>query len=178
MTNVNGVNYAQQAVPVAQQQIYAQQAIPQYITTPYPNDTFVSSKQEKKSNHTAGKLLLTAAAVVGGAVIARKTGLKNYTKITENATWKQKLANVAVTVADKSTEYGAKGVNYGKKGIAKAKEAVNKLIANFGKKGAKAAETAKEVKIAGYLPTPEQALQTQLKCPNVTKLADGSITFS
>ena len=151
MTNVNGVNYAQQVTPIAYQ-TYAQQTVPQYITAPYANDAFVSSKtQEKKSNHPIAKLLLTAGVVIGGAIAARKfTPLKNYTKITENASLKQKLANIVTTVADKSTEIS-------KKGIAKAKSLASKIGEKFAKTGASTAQTATET--AKF--TPEQLIKAQ-----------------
>ena len=75
MTNVNGINYTQQVAPTATRRAYIQQTNPQYYTYPIQNDTFVSSekaKENKKSGNFLGKTLLTAAVVIGGAVLARK----------------------------------------------------------------------------------------------------------
>lgn len=129
MTNVNGVNQLQQIAYAAPPQVRTAAQTPQYYTTtPYPNDTFVSSKPKEK--HTAGKVVagtvLTAAAVIGSAVLARRyTDLKNYKVVTENATFKQHLANGITKLADGTTSLAKTCVNKIKYTFFKAKVQVN-----------------------------------------------------
>lgn len=121
MTNaINNVGYSSNVSQVARvQQKPQQEAV--YTTKPYPNDAFVSSKKEKKSHHVVAKTLTAAAVVVGGATVARKflPQLKNYTKVVENATAKEKALNIVATVGDKTMEYATKAINKVKELISK-----------------------------------------------------------
>ena len=141
VNSVNGLGCNNYGVNFGQTLAYNPSAVygNSYVQTPV-SDTYVSSAKAQtktKKSNPIGTLIKAAILVAGGSAAARKLlpAMKNYTKVLENATLKQKAMNIIATIGDKTIETASKVLSKAKNLMHKTPQNMDntgQLLFNFG----------------------------------------------